>query len=198
MLSRVLLLGLLALAGCAEPAPAPDKAPKRPAPASDEAGLRAEASEDTLDPWPHLRLAELYEGRGQYDRAIRAYGECINRLPPRSATRPVLKLGILHHRLGNLEVARRCYGEVLDTFPSVPSRFQTNPDFRAAARGARAALLDLKQPGGLPALERRFLGELGGKADEWQRRPEWLTPLPSESDPGRGGAEPPAGAKAKD
>jgi len=166
---------VLSLAACEAP-PEPDPPPR------DEDSLQAEAQADTLDPWPHYHLARLYERRGSYDLAIGEYGAAINRLAPRSATRPVLDLGILHHRLGNPEPALRCYREVLATFPGDTRLLQTNPDFRHAALGAKALLTGPDDAARVEELHRRFVEELGGAEADWARGPTFLTPLRAEEE----------------
>ncbi|RMG14484.1 MAG: tetratricopeptide repeat protein [Planctomycetota bacterium] len=179
------LLGICALAGggCASPPPPP------PGPPS-EALLRARIKNDSLDPWPRYELARLYERQGRIPEALHEYGQAILLLPPRSATRPTLALGALHHRLGNLEAAARCYRDVLATIPSDTAFYRSNGDYRAAARGLKAIL---EAQGGaasaLQALHERYLDDFGGSAEEWERPPPWLgTPSPS----GGEGPVPPA------
>jgi len=157
----------LALVACGGPPPAP--APAQ----TDEQRLQGRVRDNSLDPWPHYELARLYESQGQYGEAIREYGQCINLLPPRRHTRPVLDLGVLHQRLGNAAPARRCYREVLDTFPRDTRAFRQNQDYRVAARSLRL-LVDEREQGELRA---RFLGELGGREPDWELPPPWLAPL---------------------
>jgi tetratricopeptide (TPR) repeat protein len=171
------LAALVGLAsGCASSPPPPEAPPS-------EAELRARIQENSLDPWPHHALARLHEERGEYEQAIQSYGRCINLLKPRSATRPVLDLGVLHHRLGSPTPAERCYGEVLATVASDPRSYRENDDYKVAALGMQRILTARGDEEALRALRGRFLDELGGNEGQWERGPLWLTPL--ESPPGR-------------
>lgn len=161
---------LLALvAGCATPPP--------PEPPTDDE-LRSQIENDSFDPNPPFELAHRYEARGWYEKAIALYGMAVNRLPPRSGTRPVLDLGILHHRLGNTAAAARCYDEVLATHPALTTRYRENPDYRRAALGRKLLLTD--DPLALASLEARFLDELGGTPEQWAAGAPWITPLDPE------------------
>lgn len=183
---RALALAGAALAGlgCATPPPA--------GPPSEEE-LLARAAADSRDPWPHLGLARLYARRGDATLAIEEYGEAISRLPPRTVTTPVLELGVLHDLLGNPDAALRCFREVLDTFPRDTRRYRTNPDYRLAARGARALLVVRGELSETAALRERFLGELGGTLAEWEAPLEWRAPANEEAEGAAGapGAAPP-------
>ena len=122
------LIGLLgSCASSPEPTPTPFT----------EGELRKQVEKNSLDPWPHYALALLHENRREYEDALREYGQAINLLPARKATRPVLKLGILHHRMNNYEPALRCYEEVLSTIASESETYLTNDDFKSAAVGAK-------------------------------------------------------------
>lgn len=165
---RALAVAAAALGlGCASPPPA--------APPS-EKELLARAAADSRDPWPHLALARLYAKRGDAALAIDEYGETISRLPARTVTTPVLELGVLHDLLGNPDAALRCFREVLDTFPADTRRFRSNPDYRLAARGARALLVARGELSEAATLRERFLGELGGTLAEWEAPLEWRAP----------------------
>ena len=166
----LVLLLLVGASRCASPRPAPTPTE------TPEELLRGQIRDDSLDPWPHYELAKLYERRGDSARAIQEYGMAINLLPPRSATRPVLDLGVLHHRMGSLAAARRCYEEVLETFPSDTREFRRNPDFRRAALGLKPILIAADAPRELERARERFLNELGGTEEEWERGPPWVTP----------------------
>ena len=169
MTRGALLLALaLALVACAGDPPSA-QGPTQ----TDEQRLQARVRDDSLDPWPHYELARLHEAQGLYPEAIREYGQCINLLPPRRHTRPVLDLGVLHQRLGNEAPARRCYREVLDTFPRDTRAFRRNQDYRVAARSLRL----LVDEGERAELRARFLSELGGREPDWELPPPWLAPL---------------------
>ncbi len=181
---RAWLALLAALAGCAQPegprvegaaAQVSDEAARDPV-AARKASLEAQAARDSLDPWPHYHLARLFEEQGELPRAIQEYGAAINRLPPRSYTTPMLRLGALHHRLGNVDAAARCFGEVLDTVTGDTTKYRENADFRLAARGLKAILEGQVPPPDdrLAALRARFLGELGGTEEQWSTPPPWL------------------------
>lgn len=183
-MSRVGWLLALAVAGCAQPegprtqgaaAQVGDPAARDPF-AARQAELEAQAARSTLDPWPHYHLARLFEEKGEFPRAIQEYGAAINRLPPRSYTTPMLRLGALHHRLGNLQAAARCFGEVLDTTTGDTTKYRENADFRLAARGLKT-ILEAQEPvpeARLAELRARFLGELGGTEEQWSTPPPWL------------------------
>lgn len=173
---------LAATVGCAQPdAPRSEGSSAEGEQARDplaarQAELEAQAARNTLDPWPHYHLARLFEEQGELPRAIQEYGAAINRLPPRSYTTPMLRLGALHQRLGNADAAARCFAEVLDTVTGDSTKYRANPDFRLAARGLKAAL-EARTP--VPAerlaeLRARFLGELGGTDEQWATPPPWL------------------------
>ncbi|MGE0712282.1 MAG: type IV pilus biogenesis/stability protein PilW [Planctomycetota bacterium] len=167
---RALLLAAgLALAACGGDPPPADEVPS-------PEQLRAAAQRDTLDPWPHYGLARWAEAEGRWDEAVREYGQTINLLPPRRVTRPMLDLGVLHHRMGHLAPARRCYLEVLDTQPGSGAGYRKNQDYRAAARSLRALALAQGEPVD-EALAWRFVDELGGDPREWETPPPWLRPL---------------------
>lgn len=159
-----------------------------------EEELRAQVQADNRDPWPHYGLAKLYMQRRNYEDAVREYGRTVNLLPPNKATRPVLELGILHHRMGNPEPALRCYDEVLKTIPaSNNDLYEQNNDFKYAAVGAKVIL---ESQGGdhaarIEELRYRFLRELGGTEEAWDRGAIWIKPL-EEPGPEKPGPEKPA------
>lgn len=170
---------VLALVGCASTEPPPAEL----TPDERLASLKAKHAADPLDPWPLHELAVFHDEQGQVDWAIRRYGEAINKLPPRTWTTPMLRLGKLHQRLGNQEAAERCFKEVLATTTGDSRRYRSNPDFRDAALGLEAIL----EPRGeaeaerLAALRERFLGELGGTEDAWAKGPSWLPAPPPDT-----------------
>lgn len=179
---RLWPLVVLAAVGCAQPERGGLERPdKQGPPVTLEARIaeqRARA-EGKQDPWPWYDLALLYEEAGDVPRAVQAYGNAINRLPPRTWTSPMLRLGLLHHRTGNVDAAARCYEEVLATVATEPAKYRTNPDYRQAALGLKA----LREAKGedVAALRARFTGELGGAEEEWAAGPPWLQePAPAE------------------
>ena len=70
-----------------------------------EEELNTQIQADSQNPWPHYHLGQILQRRGKYGDAVSQYGLAINALPPRSATRPVLALALLHHGLANAEAA---------------------------------------------------------------------------------------------
>ena len=143
-----------------------------------EEGLNAEITADTKNPWPHYHLGQLFQRRGKYREAISQYGLAINALPPRSATRPVLALGLLHHGLANPDPAERCYREVLDTVASDSRSYVRNDDYKVAAIGLAALLGEREDAKAeLGALRQRFLSEFEGAEDDWSGGPTWVKPL---------------------
>ena len=144
--------------------------------------LRKAMERDSTDPWPHYDLAKLLEAEGDLDGAVMEYGECMHRLPPRSATRPALDLAKLHQRRGNGLAAARLFTEVLDTFPADTARFRTNPDYREAALGLAHELRARETPAAareLEALEARYRLDFGGPPAAWGQRPPWV-PAPGD------------------
>lgn len=181
-LRPLLLVAAAAVAGCAQPEAPRSQGASREVDgghyplAARQDELERQVARDTLDPWPHYHLARLFEERGEFPRAIQEYGAAINRLPPRSYTTPMLRLGALQQRLGNGEAAARCFGEVLDTVTGDATKYRENPDFRLAARGLKTVLAAQEPPPQerLDALRARFLGELGGTQEQWDTPPPWL------------------------
>lgn len=167
---------VIAGTGCPTFHPKPER-DERPIESYSERDLRMMAKADTLDPWPHFGLGVHAERKKNHDRAIFEYGECINRLPPRRYTRPMIALGILHHRLGSLRAARRCYLEVLETFPSKSTTFKKNPDYKSAALGLKPMHVAARETEALARLKKRFIDEFGGSEAEWKRGPVWIKPI---------------------
>lgn len=158
--------------------------PRRPL---TEAELVAATRADSLDPWPHYDLARHYERRRNYKAAIHHYGMAINKVTPRTATGPMLSLGVLHHRLQHAEPAERCYREVLATVPSDTAYYVSNPDFRVAILSLAAILAGRDGAGEeLERLRLRFLEDCGGTQAKWEAGPTWLTPLAPHEEPAKG------------
>ncbi len=162
---RALLVLLVALAACSEPAPKPESPAQR--------RTRCEkrlVESGNKDPWAYFELGELDEAENDLERAVEDYGAAVALLPPRRVTRPALSLGRVHLKRGRLEPARRMFEEVLQTVPDDSKRYKENPDFRAAALGLKEVFEKAPDPRAEERVRARFLDELGGAAKDWPAR----------------------------
>jgi tetratricopeptide (TPR) repeat protein len=132
---------------------------------------------DSLNPWPHYDLGRYYERRKKFNEAIHHYGMAINKLTPRTATGPMLSLGVLHHRFKRLEPAERCYREVLATVPSDTEYYASNRDYQLAILGLKALLTGRDGAGAeLETLRARFTEDCRGTDAQWETGATWLGP----------------------